>query len=117
MRGALRAFNGDGSFALVSEWGRMKRFFARRKQPKLAPQLPATPRPFLASQVERLVGASLTPIQLFLENLQSVRPWWPVLLPALALYFRHRYRIERRELAALAKRLADEVQQQNPPTS
>jgi hypothetical protein len=48
-------------------------------------------------QVERLVGAWIVPYRIFWENLQPFRAWWPVLLPALLLYLRYRYRRERAE--------------------
>lgn len=41
----------------------------------------------------------LAPIRLFWQNLQTMRPWWPIILPLLAWVSWRSYQAERKKIA------------------
>ena len=61
---------------------------------------PQQPTPGLVEQVGALARVELAPFWLFWQTLQSLRPWWALLLPLLLWYGLRRYRYERAELRA-----------------
>lgn len=61
---------------------------------------PPEPPPDALHQAELLLKVKLLPYWLFWQNLRAMRPWWPVLLPALLIYGMRMYRRERRTATA-----------------
>jgi hypothetical protein len=68
--------------------------FLTRKLPEPAKE-PETPQSVLKQALEM---PQLLPVRLFWEQLREVRPWWPVLIPALLWVGWRTYRRERAEL-------------------
>jgi hypothetical protein len=67
---------------------------------------PPPPPPDLLQQLGLLLRVELLPLWLFWQNLRAMSPWWPLLLPLLAVYFVRTYRRERREVLARRARKA-----------
>lgn len=62
-----------------------------------------TDPPTKAKDMRELMDEAMTlpllaPIRLFWENFQSMRPWWPVLIPLLLWVSWRSYRAERKRI-------------------
>lgn len=75
----------------------------------LTQRLPAYPEeaPTWQTLLTEVVAMPLiAPIHLFWTNLKDARPWWPVLLPLMALTAWRTYRRERRKFIAYKREQA-----------
>ncbi len=50
---------------------------------KVAPPPPPSNTTILLQHAERVTGVQVAPLRLFWGNLNSLRSWWPILLPLL----------------------------------
>ncbi len=62
------------------------------------PEPPAESPAQLSFVEQALALPQLVPLRLFWDNLQELRPWWPVLLPLLLWVAVRTYRRERQAL-------------------
>jgi hypothetical protein len=76
----------------------------RKLLPRRQPEAPAEPPPSRTYIQQALDTLPIAPARLFWDNLDEMRPWWPVLLPLLAWVG---WRTYRRERAALLEQGED----------
>jgi hypothetical protein len=77
----------------------LRKLFSRRQ-----PEPPAEPLEARTYIQQALDTLPIAPVRLFWDNLDEMRPWWPVLLPLLAWVG---WRTYRRERAALLEQGED----------
>lgn len=74
-----------------------------------------SPLPRALEPLISLLGARLVPIRVFAAGMMYFRAWWPVLIPAVLVFFGRAYRRERRRIVERAVEIIREEQARTAP--